>query len=119
MLNTFASSENCPNKYISREKLSNPKLYTKIQNSEEFYKELGIGDEFIFATYKSVTVVNIITISEFVCRPIPQTPKGTLAFVDFLLSNTFKIQDAEQAKFFSLGIFAYMSAIEEKEQWNR
>lgn len=33
--------------------------------------------------------------------------------------STFKIQNAEQAKFFALGIQAYMSAIEERERWDR
>ena len=33
--------------------------------------------------------------------------------------GTFKLQNAVQAKFFSLGIMAYLSAIEEKERWGR
>jgi hypothetical protein len=35
-----------------------------------------------------------IIINEIVIRPIPQTPKGTLAFVDFCLLGAFKIKDA-------------------------
>ena len=33
--------------------------------------------------------------------------------------STFKIQNVEQAKFFALGILAYISAIEERERWDR
>ena len=33
--------------------------------------------------------------------------------------GTFKIQNAEQAQFFSLGIMAYLSSLEEKEKWDR
>jgi hypothetical protein len=33
--------------------------------------------------------------------------------------GTFKLQNAEQAKFFSLGVMAYMSAVEERERWVR
>lgn len=33
--------------------------------------------------------------------------------------GTFKLQNAVQAKFFSLGIMAYMSALEEREGWDK